>query len=248
MTAWAYLFDTPGILGAVGVSAGAAAASDGVLLRANHVSLTDFATIVALAFLLSLVWQIARPHRTRVTESLAATLAASVLAVAGGAYLTLRGGHRRTSRPRTAGLLARRRHGRARRRPAGRCGRAAPGAVGFAASRVARPRRRSPDGRAARCLLRLSRRPAALAQSGAGRRLGSHAGGKGAVIDLGIAAGVAAVVDVVIDAGMTSPVGGRARCPPASAAPWPARLVVAAVLPVLVAAPAAYAIARAVLT
>ena len=55
-------------------------------------SLTDFATIVAVAFLFSLIWQILRPHRSRVTESLAATLAAAVLAVAGGAYLTLRAG------------------------------------------------------------------------------------------------------------------------------------------------------------
>jgi hypothetical protein len=240
VTAWAYLLDTPGILGAVGVSAGAAAASDGVLLRANHVSLTDFATIVALAFLLSLVWQIARPHRTRVTESLAATLAAAVLAVAGGAYLTLRAGVG-GEQAATAGLL----------------GVASVLGVGRLVDTVvpmpalSGSRRRGLPGLVV-----------GLATAGLlGAYYGTHGGPltphKALLVALGAAA-VAAVTDLGIDAGLatlggdpppgSAAVGGISPVPARSPAPWPARLVVVAVLPVLVSAPAAYAIARAVLT
>jgi hypothetical protein len=240
VTAWAYLLDTPGILGAVAVSAGAAASSDGVLLRSNHVSLTDFATIVALAFLFSLIWQIARPHRTRVTESLAATLAASVLAVAGGAYLTLRadiGGQQAA----TAALL----------------GVASVLGVGrLVDALLPRPALSGSHRRGLPGLV------VGLATAGllAGY-YGSHGGPltsqKAVLVALGAAA-VAAVTDLGIDAGLatlggdpppgSAAVGGASPVPARKRAPWPARLVVVAVLPVLISAPPAYAIARAVLT
>jgi hypothetical protein len=240
VTAWAYLLDTPGIVGAVAVSAGAAAASDGVLLSSNHVSLTNFASILALAFLLSLIWQILRPHRTRVTESLAATMAASVLAVAGGAYLTLRAGIG-GQQAATAGLL----------------GVAAVLGIGrLVDALVPRPalsgsRRRGLPGLVV-----------GLASAGLlGAYYGSHGGpltsGKAALVALG-AAVVAAVTDLGIDAGLATlggdpppgaaSVGTTGPVPPRKRAPWPARLVVLAVLPVLISAPPAYAIARAVLT
>jgi hypothetical protein len=79
----------------------------------------------------------------------------------------------------------------------------------------------------------------------AGRELMS--GGKGALIAL-VAAGVAVVVDLGIDAGMTTLSGDRPAGAARRPAPWPARLVVAGVLPVLVAAPAAYVVSRVVLT
>ena len=240
VTAWAYLLDTPGILGAVAVSAGAAAASDGVLLRSNHVSLTDFATIVAVAFLFSLVWQILRPHRSRVTESLAATLAAAVLAVAGGAYLTLRAGIG-GQQAATAALL----------------GVAAVLGVGRLVDAVlpvpalSGSRRRGFPGLVI-----------GMAAAGAlGAYFGSHGGpltsGKAALVALGAAA-VAAVTDLGVDAGLATlggdpppgaaSVGATGPVPARKRAPWPARLVVVAVLPVLISAPPAYAIARAVLT
>ena len=98
-----------------------------------------------------------------------------------------------------------------------------------------------------------------------GAYYGSHGGaltrGTSALIALGSAA-VAAVTDLGIDAGLATlsgdpppgaasfgaTVGAAEPVPARKPAPWPARLVVVGVLPVLIAAPAAYAIARAVLT
>jgi hypothetical protein len=249
---WTFLLDIPGSAGAVAIAAGAAASSDGVLLKAHHVSLRDFATIVAFAFLLALLWQIARPGRTRVTESLAATLAAAVLAVAGGAWLTLYAGGT-GDKPLPAGHQG--------------CLAALLGvtvALGlgrlvdvlWSGPRLAASSRRGwlglVVGVAAGCAVGAWYGGQAGPPSGAsgavtyaGRELMS--GGKGALIAL-VAAGVAAVVDVGIDAGMTTLAGDRPDGASRRPAPWPARLVVLAVLPILAAAPAAYVVARVVLT
>jgi hypothetical protein len=250
VTAWAYLLDTPGVVGAVAISAGAAAAADGVLLSAQHVSLTDFATIVALAFLLALLWQIARPHRTRVTESLASTLTAAVLAVAGGSWLTLRaglngeqsafaGGHATT-----AALL----------------GVAAVLGVGRLADAFwARP---ALSGSGNRGVPGLVLGLAAAAGAGLWYGAGAARPDNPAVISTGAlptggavwialaAAVVAAVIDLGIDAGLATLDNDRpaAGGPLPRPAPWPARLLVVALLPVLLAAPPAYVVARVVLT
>lgn len=249
---WTLLLDVPGPAGAIAIAAGAAASSDGALLKVHHVSLRDFATIVALAFLLSLIWQISRPGRTRVTESLAATLAAAVLSVAGGAWLTLHAGvigdkslvagHQAC----VAGLLG----------VAGALG------VGRLVDAVrCRPQVSSSVRRGWPGLVVGLAAGAALGAwygAQAGLPLGGNtaviysarqamSGGKGALIAL-VAAGVAALVDLGIEAGMTNLAGDRPAGAPRRAVPWPARLVVAAVLPVLVAAPGAYVVARVVLT
>jgi hypothetical protein len=242
VAAWTSLLDTPSPAGAVAIAAGAAAASDGVLLRVHHVALGVFATIVALAFLFSLVWQIARRHRTRVTESLAATLAATVLGVGGGAYLTLRAGLN-GEQPLADGRQA---------ATAALLGVATVLGVGRLLDAVwARPalsgsRRRGLPG----LVVGLA------AAAGVGAWYGSQSapslvhgpgtitGTKALLIAL-VAAAVAATVDVGIDAGLASLAkDGPARRP----VPWPARLGVATLLPVLVAAPPAYVVARVVLT
>lgn len=252
VTAWAYLLDTPGLVGAVAISAGAAAASDGVLLAAHHVSLTDFATIVAFAFLLALFWQIARPHRTRVAESLASTLAAVVLSVAGGGYLTLRAGLNGEQSAFAGGHAA----------TAALVGVAAVLGVGRLVDAVrARP---SLSGSGNRGLPGLVLGLGAAA--GAGAWYGAQAstswdggpvitrggslGGGGALWIALVAAAVAAVIDLGIDAGLATLDDDRPAVPgPAfRPAPWPARLGVVALLPVLVAAPPAYVVARVVLT
>jgi hypothetical protein len=240
VTAWAYLLDTPGVIGAVAISAGAAAASDGVALSADSVPLQDFAVIVAFAFLLSLGWQIARPNRTRVTESLAATLAAVVLAVSGGAYLTLRqaGG----GQPVAAALI-----GVAAVLGVGRLvdafvplpalpGIRRRGYAGLAAGLVA----------AAGLSAWYGASVALHPPKGDGLfyATGLHlTAGKAALIALA-AAGVAAVTDLAIEAGL----GTLRADPPRRRAPWPARLVVVTALPILLAAPPAYVVAKAVLT
>jgi hypothetical protein len=250
--AWAYLLDTPGLVGAIAISAGAAAASDGVLLAAHHVSLTDLATIVAFAFLLALLWQIARPHRTRVTESLASTLCAVVLAVAGGTYLTLRaglngeqsavaGGHATTAA--LLGVAVVLGVGRlvdafwARPALSGSGNRGLPGLVlGLAA--------------AAGAGAWYGAEAAIAGDSGPVISRGGSLGTGGALWIALVAAAVAAVIDLGIDAGLVTldrdrPTGSG---PAPRPAPWPARLVVVAMLPVLVAAPPAYVVARVVLT
>jgi hypothetical protein len=248
VTAWAYLLDTPGLVGAIAISAGAAAASDGVLLKAHHVSLTDFATIVALAFLLALFWQIARPHRTRVTESLAATLTAVVLAVSGGAYLTLRAGLNGEQSAFAGGHAA----------TAALLGVATVLGVGrlvdafWARPALSASRDRGLPG----LVLGLA------AAAGVGAWYGSQAaqspnvspGGplssSGAMWIALVAAAVAAVIDAGIDAGLATLDRDRpsSGAPAPRPAPWPARLVVVAMLPILVAAPPAYVVARVVLT
>jgi hypothetical protein len=64
------------------------------------------------------------------------------------------------------------------------------------------------------------------------------------------AAVVAAVIDLGIDAGLATLDNDRpaAGGPLPRPAPWPARLLVVALLPVLLAAPPAYVVARVVLT
>jgi hypothetical protein len=249
---WTVLLDTPGTAGAVAIAAGAAASSDGVLLKVHHVALRDFAVIVALAFLLSLLWQIARPGRTRVTESLAAILAAAVIAVAGGAWLILDAGVTR-SRPFLAGHQA---------CVAALLGVTAALGLGRLADVLWSRPRLFPTGRRGLPGLVVGIGAAAGvgawygAQAGlpahatnpvviyAGRELMS--GGKGALIAV-VAGLVAATVDVGIDAGMTTLAGDRPTGASRRAAPWPARLAVVAMLPILAAAPAAYVAARVVL-
>ena len=253
VSAWAYLLDTPGVVGAIAISAGAAAASDGVLLKVHHVSLTDFATIVALAFLLALFWQIARPHRTRVVESLASTLTATVLAVGGGGYLTLRaglngeqsafaGGHAATAA--LLGVAAVLGVGRlvdafsARPALSGSRDRGLPGLVlGLAAAAGVGA------WYGAQASLAWTENPAVITR---GNQLGSSGGLWIALV----AAAVAAVIDLGIDAGLATLDDDRPAegAPAPRPAPWPARLIVVALLPMLAAAPPAYVVARVVLT
>lgn len=83
------LVDSPGSGGAFAVAAVSAAVSDAVVLL-GHGRVSGLAGVVGLALIGSLLHQLARKGRTRVTESLADTMVAVVLAVSAASLLALR--------------------------------------------------------------------------------------------------------------------------------------------------------------
>ena len=83
------LVDAPGSGGAFLIAAVSAAVADGVVLT-SHGRVSGLAGVVGVALLGSLLHQLSRKGRTRVTESLADTMVASVLAVAAAALIGLR--------------------------------------------------------------------------------------------------------------------------------------------------------------
>jgi hypothetical protein len=83
------LVDSPGSGGAFVVAAGAAALADAVVLTSNG-RVSGLAGVIGLALTASLLHQLMRRGRTRVTESLADTLVAVVLGVSAAALIALR--------------------------------------------------------------------------------------------------------------------------------------------------------------
>jgi hypothetical protein len=83
------LVDAPGSVGAFWVAAAAAAASDFVVLAGDG-RVSGLAGVIGLGLIASLFHQLVRRGRTRVTESLADTLVAVVLAVSASALISLR--------------------------------------------------------------------------------------------------------------------------------------------------------------
>lgn len=224
---WVVLLDPADRFGAALIAAAAAAAADVLLLTSDRVLLGDFAAILAVAFLVSIAHQLFRPHRSRVTEALAATLAAVVLDVTGAVYVALRGvehgGRQATAVALVsvgAALLAGRLVDAALARPAvsasGRRG--LPGAVVSLAAGIG----------------------AGAGYSGTTHVLTSATG----VTVAAVAAVLAVCTDLGVDLGLTTMGGERRR---GRGAAW-ARLAVAAVLPVLLAAAPAYAMVRVTLS
>jgi hypothetical protein len=83
------LVDAPGSGGAFVVAAAAAAVADVVVLRSDG-RVSGLAGVIALGLVGSLLHQLLRRGRTRVTESLADTLVAVVLAVSASSLIALR--------------------------------------------------------------------------------------------------------------------------------------------------------------
>ena len=225
IAAWVTLLEIPGMVGAVGIPTAAAAASDAVLTAGHHATLNNLAIILAMAFLLGFVWQIARQDRSRVTESLAATMSAAVLAVSGAAYLTLRAGTDGIDATTVAllGVMAMLGIGRV---------------VDAVAPlpTIAGARRRGLPGLIAGLVVAL------VVGAFYGSRGGTVSTAHAALIAL-VSAAVAAVTDLGVELGFTT-----LYEVPRRPDPWLARLGVGTLLPILVAAPAAYVTARVVLS
>ncbi|MBK5306401.1 MAG: hypothetical protein JJD92_06915 [Frankiaceae bacterium] len=83
------LVDAPGSGGGFVVAAGAAAVADAVVLTSNG-RVSGLAGVIAVALSVGLLHQLLRRGRTRVTESLADTLVAVVLAVSAASLIALR--------------------------------------------------------------------------------------------------------------------------------------------------------------
>lgn len=83
------LVDAPGSGGAFVVAAGAAAVADAVVLTSNG-RVSGLAGVIGVALVVALLHQLLRRGRIRVTESLADTLVAVVLAVAAASLIALR--------------------------------------------------------------------------------------------------------------------------------------------------------------
>ncbi|HEV2890735.1 MAG TPA: hypothetical protein VGX28_10195 [Frankiaceae bacterium] len=79
--AWLAVTDVDGAEGATVVAVGAALAADLLSVRRGGADLASNVGVLGVAFVLSLALQLARPHRQRVTDSLAGTMTAVVLAV-----------------------------------------------------------------------------------------------------------------------------------------------------------------------
>ncbi|GAC1445742.1 MAG: hypothetical protein NVSMB55_28300 [Mycobacteriales bacterium] len=217
------LVDAPGDGGAFLVAAVAAGAADAVVLT-HHGRVSGLAGVIGLGLVASLVHQLTRRGRTRVTESLADTLVAVVLGVSAAALLALRmssGGRQAVLICLAAGaaaLLAGRIGDRVLRRPALALGahRGWPGLI-------------------------LALGAGAAAAVGAAGRTGPIHGARGALLGLAIAATVAAG-DLSVDLGAAELTGGRRDARRVSAL-TPAGLV----LPFAALAPVAYIAGRLVL-
>jgi hypothetical protein len=87
--AWLAALGTRGSLGAFGIAVAAAAAIDIVIGFTDNPDIGDAAPVVAIAFLISLLHQLARRPRRAVTVSLAGTLSSVGFAVCAASYLAL---------------------------------------------------------------------------------------------------------------------------------------------------------------
>jgi hypothetical protein len=217
MLAWLALTAIPANSGGVVIIAGAAVAAD---LFANRLRAPDqapVATVVAAAFVVAVLRQLARRHRSAVTESLTGVMAGVVIVVL------------------AAHLIAAR---------AGAGGVAAAAAICFAVA-AATAVRRGTDAVLPRPTLRAGSRrawPGLVLSIAAGTAAGGYVGAaragldarNGALIGLGVAL-VAAAADLGIEIGSLHLADGRQR-----SAVTP--LVV--LLPLVVAAPVGYGLAR----
>ena len=88
---WLALIDAPASGGSFLVAAGAAIATDILVLVDDSNDLAPLAGVLGLAMLAALAHQIARSQRVHVTESLASTLAIVVLVVSAAQLIALRG-------------------------------------------------------------------------------------------------------------------------------------------------------------
>ncbi len=79
--AWLALTDVDGAEGATVITVLAAAAADLLAVRHRGEDIAAVVTVVALAFVASMAFQLARPHRQRVVEALAGTVSAVVIVV-----------------------------------------------------------------------------------------------------------------------------------------------------------------------
>jgi hypothetical protein len=79
--AWLALTDVDGAEGATAIVLAGAVAADLVAVRKEGAAVSGAVAVVALAFVASLAWQLFRPRRERVAESLAGTVSGVVLAV-----------------------------------------------------------------------------------------------------------------------------------------------------------------------
>ncbi|HEX8004604.1 MAG TPA: hypothetical protein VF519_18110 [Mycobacteriales bacterium] len=84
--AWLALADVDGAEGATVIAAGAALVADLFAVRRHGDDVAATVGVIGVAFVVSLLFQLARPHRQRVTDSLAGTATAVVL-VAFAAHL-----------------------------------------------------------------------------------------------------------------------------------------------------------------
>jgi hypothetical protein len=217
------LVDAPGSGGAFLVAAGAAAAGDAIVLT-SHGRVSGLSGVIALGLVASLLHQLLRRGRTRVTESLADTFVALVLAVAASALIALRmaGGGR------DAVIVC-----------------LAAGAGGLVAGRIGdrilpRPALAVGANRGWPGLLLALGAGAAAAVAAAGDT-GPVAGTRGALLGLAIAATVSAA-DLAVDLGAAELTAGRRDARRVSAL-MPAGLV----LPFAALAPIAYVAGRLVL-
>jgi len=90
--AWLAALGAAGGLGAFAVVAAAAVAADAALVAAGGARVDDLVGVVGIAMAGSLLHQVARRRRSKVTLSVAATMSAVVLAVAAATYVALRSG------------------------------------------------------------------------------------------------------------------------------------------------------------
>lgn len=79
--AWLAATEVPGSLGAAVVITAAAAGMDVLAVRRGHTGVEATAAVIALAFIAAVAYQLIRRARSRVTESLAVTMAGVVVAV-----------------------------------------------------------------------------------------------------------------------------------------------------------------------
>jgi len=78
---WLALTEVDGAEGATVIVVASAAAADALAVRKGGEGISGAVGVVAVAFVLSLAFQLVRPHRTRTTEALAGTVSAALLAV-----------------------------------------------------------------------------------------------------------------------------------------------------------------------
>lgn len=213
---WLRAAAIPGAAGAAVVVVVAAAAADGYAARDSAEPLAPVAGVVAVAFLATLLLQLAQRGRTRVTESLAVTMTGVLLVVLAAHLVAVLGGAGESAAAVLVALAA-----------------GAAVLAGRLVDEVA-PRQR-PAGEVRRGW------PGLLAGLVAAAAAGMLAGGNGALgagsgVVIGIAVGVAATLaEVGVEQMATGLSADRRRS---------AVLLLGAVLPLVVAAPVGYAVTR----
>lgn len=215
---WTHVLDVASPRGVAAIAFAAGAAADGLVLSRDRPLLGGFAALLAITFLASLLHQLVRRHRDRVTEALAATLALAVLDVTGAVYVALRGTAHGISATTTAliGVL-----------------------VALVVTRLvdAVAPRPSVDAARRRGVAGLVLAP--LAGAAVGAALGPGGAATGVAL-AGVAALFAMAADLGVDLGFATLAVAPSR-PRWSAA---ARAAVAVILPIMVTAAPAYVVAR----